>query len=210
VIERAQLDLGEIEGSLRDAVATSRGHFLYESGHHGDLWLDLDGLFIDAQRTRTWVTALAQRLAICQTDFICGPLTGGAFVAQLLAAEIGAGFAFAERRVLAETVRYTVPTSLRAALSGQRILLVDDAVNAGSALLLTLESVLACGSELIGFASLLTLGDAASRLGERYSVPFFALLSLDRAIWLPEECPLCRAGMPLVDYSAPPQKIARF
>ncbi len=40
----------QIERTLLDAVDASRGHFLYESGHHGDLWLDLDALFVDARR----------------------------------------------------------------------------------------------------------------------------------------------------------------
>lgn len=38
----------------------TRGHFCYELGHHGDLWLELDGLFVDARRMQGWATALAQ------------------------------------------------------------------------------------------------------------------------------------------------------
>lgn len=34
----------EIERDLLEAVAAAPGHFVYESGHHGDLRLDLDGL----------------------------------------------------------------------------------------------------------------------------------------------------------------------
>jgi hypothetical protein len=38
--------------SARVASRAERGHFRYESGHHGDLWLDLDGLLADAGRAR--------------------------------------------------------------------------------------------------------------------------------------------------------------
>jgi orotate phosphoribosyltransferase len=124
-----------IAQSLRDAAAVSHGHFRYESGHHGDLWLDLDSLFIDVRRMRDWAAALAQRAATCRPEIVCGALTGGAFVAQYLAAELGAGFVYAERLAAADgTVRYRIPPSLRAALPGRRVLLTDDAVNAGSAL----------------------------------------------------------------------------
>jgi orotate phosphoribosyltransferase len=128
------------------------------------------------------------------------PLTGGAFVAQLLAAEIGAGFIFAERFV-SETgsVRYRIPESLRGALDGRRVLLADDVVNAGSALLATLADLLDCGTELSGFATLLALGEAASQIARQRGVPLFALASLERGMWAPEECPLCRSGAPLVD-----------
>jgi len=131
--------------TLLDAVAASRGHFLYESGHHGDLWLDLDALFVDARRTRGWASALAQRAMACRPEFVCGPLTGGAFFAQALAAEMDAGFAFAER-IVSETgaVQYRVPGSLREVVRGRRVLLVDDAVNAGSAWLSTLVDLEDC------------------------------------------------------------------
>jgi orotate phosphoribosyltransferase len=186
-----------IEQSLRGAVAISPGHFRYESGHHGDLWLDLDSLFMDARRMRDWAVALAQRAASCRPEIVCGPLTGGAFVAQYLAAELGAGFVYAERLAAADgTVRYRIPPSLRAALPARRVLLADDAVNAGSALL---EDLRACGAEPAGFASLLTLGEAAAQIAAQHGAPFVALLSLDRGMWPADACALCAAGVPLID-----------
>jgi orotate phosphoribosyltransferase len=191
----------EIEQDVREAVAARRGHFRYESGHHGDLWLDLDGLFVDARRVHDLASALVEQVGVCRPQIICGPLTGGAFLAQFVAAEIGVGFVFAERLVLeAGAVQYRVPESLRPAVPGKRVLLVDDAVNTGSAVLSTLTDLLACGAELAGFASLLTLGDVASHIAQQYGVPFFKLTSFERGLWLPEECPLWSTGMPLVDH----------
>jgi len=192
--------LDTIASDLLDAVSAARGHFRYESGHHGDLWLDLDGLFVDARRARAWASALAERAAACAPDLVCGPLTGGAFVAQWMAAEIGAGFVYAERTADAHgSARYRVPDTLRGRLRGARVLLVDDAVNAGSALLGTLDDLRACGAEPAGFGSLLALGDAAARIGGQHGVPFFALASLEREMWDAAACPLCAAGTPLVD-----------
>jgi orotate phosphoribosyltransferase len=188
---------------LERAGGATRGHFRYESGHHGDLWLDLERLFIDPQRMGGWVKALAQQAAACRPDVICGPLTGGAFVAQLLAVETGAAFVFAERLVSgAGPVRYRIPEPFRLFLPGKRVLLVDDAVNAGSALLSTLTELRECEIELAGFASLLTLGEAAAQIGERHGVPFYTLASLERKMWTPRACPLCASGAPLVDRAA--------
>src|SRR6185295_13320318 len=86
-----------IEDELLAAVSAARGHFRYESGHHGDLWLDLEALLVDARRVQGWAAELAHRAVGCQPEVVCGPLTGGAFVAQFLAAELGAGFVYAER-----------------------------------------------------------------------------------------------------------------
>lgn len=190
---------------IERVVAARRGHFVYESGHHGDLWLDLDPLFVDARRTRSWAVALAERAAACRPEFVCGPLTGGAFVAQLLAVEIGAGFIFAERSVSAEgSVQYRIPESLRQALAGRRVLLVDDAINAGSALRATLTDLLDCRAEVAGLASLLTLGEAAAHLAQQHNVPLFTLASLERGLWPPEACPLCQAGTPFLDLLSRP------
>jgi orotate phosphoribosyltransferase len=189
------------EHSLLAAVSAARGHFRYESGHHGDLWLDLDTLFTDARRLHGWATALATRAAACGPEVVCGPLAGGALVAQVIAAEMGVDFAFADRLAdPAGPVRYRIPAARRPALRGQRVLLVDDAVNAGSALLSTLADVTVCGARLAGFASLLSLGDAAARIATQTGVPFVALVSLERKIWRPEDCPLCHSGVPLVDH----------
>lgn len=200
-MEKIDLELSEIERAVLDAVAAARGHFVYESGHHGDLWLDLDALFVDARRTRGWASALADRAAAGRPELVCGPLTGGAFVAQSLAAEISAGFVFAERFVSEMgSVQYRIPGSLRGALYGRRVLLVDDVVNAGSALLSTLTDLLNCGAELAGLATLLTLGETASQIAEQHRAPLFTLASLEREMWAAEECPLCRSGAPLIDH----------
>jgi orotate phosphoribosyltransferase len=181
---------------LLAAVAPERGHFRYESGDHGDLWLDLDRLLIDAGRTRALASALAERAVACRPDVVCGPLTGGAFVAQFVAAEIGAGFVFAERIVAGEEVRYRIPGPLRQAVRDRRVLLVDDAVNAGSALLATWRDVLACGAQPAGSACLLALGDAPTRIAAATGAPLHHLLALEHALWSPETCPLCAGGTP--------------
>src|SRR5262245_45026351 len=105
-----------IEQELLAAVSAERGHFRYESGHHGDLWLDLDELLIDARRVRGWAAELAQRVAGCRAEIVCGPMTGGAFVAQFVAAELGVGFVYAERSTMdAGGASYRIASPLRAA-----------------------------------------------------------------------------------------------
>ncbi|MFE0756313.1 phosphoribosyltransferase family protein [Inquilinus sp. NPDC058860] len=188
-----------IERALRQAVAAERGHFRYESGHHGDLWLDLDLLFLDAARMRGWAAALAGRAAGLAAEIVCGPLAGGAFLAQSIAAELGLGFVHAERRVEDGAVRYRLPAPLAAAVAGRRVLVADDAINAGSALGLTLTELLRHGAVPAGVACLLTLGEAAGRIAAVQGVPLLALAALERGMWRPEDCPLCAAGVPLVD-----------
>ena len=185
-----------IQDRLLAGLTAERGHFRYESGHHGDLWLDLDRLLVDAARLRELSVALAKEAAGCRPDVVCGPLTGGAFVAQLVAAELDAGFAFAERIVAGDAVAYRVPEAQRGVLRNRRVLLVDDAVNAGSALLATWRDIRACGAEPAGSACLLALGDAPGRIAAATGAPLHHLLALERALWSPETCPLCATRTP--------------
>ena len=45
--------------SFLKLVSGRRGHFRLESGHHSDLWLDLDPLFADPRAVDPFVTALS-------------------------------------------------------------------------------------------------------------------------------------------------------
>ncbi|KGM30949.1 hypothetical protein P409_30075, partial [Inquilinus limosus MP06] len=156
---------------MRRAVSATRGHFHYESGHHGDLWLDLDLLFLDAARMRGWAAALAGRAAGLGAEIVCGPLTGGAFLAQSMAAELECDFVYAERVLEDGAVQYRIPVPLAATLAGRRVLVADDAINAGAALGLTLAELSRHGALPAGIACLLTLGEAAGRIAAAQDVP---------------------------------------
>src|SRR3954469_19911079 len=106
-----------MQDELLALLAARRGHFRLESGHHGELWLDLDPLFFRPTRLRRFAAALAGRLADHGVEIVCGPLTGGAFVAQLVAAELDAEFSYAERHAPARSdalyaVEYRLPDGL--------------------------------------------------------------------------------------------------
>jgi len=119
-------------------VGARRGHFLLESGHHGDLWLDLESLCLHPERIQPLAERLAQRLAALKVDIICGPLVKGAFVAFLVAAELGRRFCYTERSDRSNgdglfPVGYRLPHPLRGLVQQERVAIVNDVINAGSA-----------------------------------------------------------------------------
>ena len=78
-------------------VPAREGHFRLESGHHGRLWFDLETLFVDPVRLAPFVDALAEKLRAHDVRAVCGPLVGGAFLAQALAVALCTEFWFTER-----------------------------------------------------------------------------------------------------------------
>lgn len=186
-----------MEAALLDLLRVQRGHFQFESGHHGNLWLDLDSLFLRPRLLLPFAQELARRLAPYHIEAVVGPLVGGALVAQTVAAEISTAFAFVERTIDASAVRYRVPAGFRRELAGKRVAIVDDAINAGSATRATHAELVSCGAHPVAIGSLLLLGTAALPFFEQKGLPIERVASLPNNLWEPAHCPLCAAGQPL-------------
>lgn len=187
-----------------DLMAARRGHFLLESGHHGELWLDVDRMFRRPRQLRPLVGELAQLLASHQADVVCGPMTGGAFVAQMVAEELDVDFVYASREPRQNDDRmffvdYRVPTMLHDLVRNRRVVVVNDVINAGSAVRGALTDLARLNARPVAIASLLALGDGASALAAAAGVPLVTLAQIPNQIWDPAKCPLCAAGAPLVD-----------
>jgi orotate phosphoribosyltransferase len=182
---------------LMSLFAARTGHYRYESGHHGSLWLDLDALFLRPARVRPFADELAWRLVPYGPAVVCGPLTGGAFLAQAVAATLGTDFAFAERVASGGPVAYRIPPGVRPALAGRAVAVVDDVINAGSAVRATLADLEECGASVVAVGALLVLGDAAPRALAARHLPLESLAARPNELWEPADCPLCAAGRPL-------------
>jgi orotate phosphoribosyltransferase len=182
-------------------VAARTGHFPLESGHHGELWLDLDAIFWTAAEVEPVVGALAERIAPHRVDVVCGPLVGGALLAQPVAARLGAGFAYTERTSTGSgelySAEYRLPDAFGPRLAGRRIAVVDDVINAGSATRATLRAVEAAGGLPVVLAAMLTLGETPGRFAAEVGLPLEPVATLDNAIWAPVDCPRCAGEEPL-------------
>jgi orotate phosphoribosyltransferase len=190
-----------MEEKLLELLSVRRGHFVLESGHHGNLWLDLDSLFLRPAKLRPFVRELARRLGGHGIEAVVGPLVGGAFVAEMVAAELDVRFAFAERRVEAEGVTYAIPNAFHDHLRARTVAIVDDAINAGSATRATFAALTALGARPAAVGALLILGDTALPFFAAQNLAIESVARLANELWEPAACPLCAAGVPL---SSPP------
>lgn len=149
--------------TLRRLLDARDGHFRFESGHHGRLMLDLDALFADPSALTPFVDALAARLS--GVSAVVGPLVGGALLAFRVAERLGAAFACTELEPAPAgemyAARYRLPASLVPLLAGHRVAVVDDVINAGSAVRATAAAVRAAGGSPVAIAALLRLGETS-------------------------------------------------
>jgi orotate phosphoribosyltransferase len=199
--ERSDFDA---TAELSSLLAARRGHFRFESGHHGSLWLDLEPLFVQPKLVRPFAERLAKQIVEFNVAAVCGPLSGGAFVAEMVAAALDVEFYFTEPFLGADRnalfpIKYRLPDPLRSMVAGKRIAIANDVINAGSAVRGTCEDLQDCGAQVAVVATLAILGDAALEYFADRNVPVTWLEQLPNEIWLPAECPLCAAGAPLDD-----------
>jgi orotate phosphoribosyltransferase len=199
-----------MQEELVSLLSARKGHFQLESGHHGDLWLDLDPLFLRPTHLRRFVVELARRLSVHDIDAVCGPLVGGAFLAQMVAAELDVEFFYAERIVRAPgdaspAVQYRLPSTLRPRVRGKSVAIVDDVINAGSAVRGTIADLQACGARPVAIGALLVLGYSAASFTADRNVALESIASLANELWAPSECSLCASRVPLENVAGLPQ-----
>ena len=193
-----------VQESILKLLRAKSGHFLLESSHHGDLWLDLETLCLRPRLLEPLIKELAKRLATMEIEAVCGPLVEGAFAALMVAGQLDIEFTYSERFSQPTPdglfpVAYRVPTPLRERLRGKRVAIVNDVINAGSAAMGTFTDLQQCGANLVAIGALLVLGTPASEFAARANIALISLATLPNNLWTARACPLCAAGVALED-----------
>jgi orotate phosphoribosyltransferase len=122
----------------------------------------------------------------------------------LVALELGVEFVYSERffRPTQDGLfpaGYRIPEPLRKPIRKKRIAIVNDVINAGSAVRGTFDDLLVCDAAVAVIGSLLVLGTSASEYSFSKNVALECLATLPNNLWTPTECPLCAGGVPLAD-----------
>lgn len=179
-----------------------KGHFRLESGFHGDTWIDLELLFALPKAIEPFAKEIASRLRPHHVEVVCGPLVEGSFVAMMVASRLGLPFTYAERiadDTLGElfAVRYRVPGAQAQVVAGKRVAIVNDVINAGSAVRATMNHLVEIGATVPVVAALAVLGNRAAEFAQENHLALEPLATLPNEIWEPAACPLCQSGVPL-------------
>jgi orotate phosphoribosyltransferase len=190
--------------SFFELTAGRRGHFQLESGYHSELWFDLDSLFAVPQLIDPLVGQLADLIRRYEVAAVCGPLLGGAFLAQLVAGKLDVEFCFTERVMPRDAqglypANYRLPPAFAPRLRGRRVAIVDDVMSAGSALRGTYSELQTHGAVPVVAGALVVLGDTGAAFFAEQKISVEAVIREDYSLWLPSQCPLCASGTVLED-----------
>jgi orotate phosphoribosyltransferase len=165
------------------------------------VWLELDALLLRPAVLRQPVRWIADRLREHTVDAVSGPVEGGAFLAYAVADLLTAAF-LPGYRTPGELAGYHL-RPVPGGIAGWRVGIVDDAVNAGTAVAACAAAVRAQGAAPVAVTSLLALGDASETIPEQLGVPFYPAATLPSRTWPAARCELCAQPIPLSPVSQP-------
>ena len=185
------IEPGTLE-DLQDLGAYLRGHFLLTTKRHSDTFFILARLTEHPQRLKPWVAILQDKMKDIDAHTIVGPAMGGIIPAYALASmRDDARVIFAEK---SETGFMVFRRGFRLE-AGEQVIIIEDAMTTGSSILKVRDAVLEQGAHVSAVATLVN----RSFDGQTpFRIPFFSVVDIPGIeTWLPEECRLCRQGVPL-------------
>jgi orotate phosphoribosyltransferase len=174
---------------FKQTGALLEGHFQLTSGLHSSLYLQCALVLQYPEHADFIGRALAAKFRDDRVDAVVAPAIGGIIVAHETARAIGARALFAEREAGVMTLRRGFRLS-----RGERVLVVEDVVTTGGSTRETIQAVIDADGVVIGAGSIVDRSAGAVDVGVRRQ----ALLSLDVTAYQPEDCPLCKDGVPIV------------
>jgi orotate phosphoribosyltransferase len=179
---------------FRETGAYLQGHFRLTSGLHSGEYLQCALVLRHPAAAEKLGRLLAEELrAIVPStpDLVVSPALGGLIIGHEVARALGTPFLFTERDP--ETRRMLLRRGFTVQ-PGQTAVVVEDVITTGGSTQDVVEVLGQAG------ATVLAAGSIIDRSGGRAEVgaPRVALATLHVAAHYPEDCPLCRQGLPLV------------
>jgi orotate phosphoribosyltransferase len=179
----------EILNLFKETDVLKTGHFLLTSGRHSDKYLQCAALLQHPWAAEKACNTLAKNFKNIKIDTVIGPAIGGIIVSYEMARALNARSIFAERENGKMVLRrgFTLKP-------GEKVLVVEDVITTGGSVKEVIELVKLCGAEVVAVAVI------ANRSGGKadFGIPLYSLLDIEVKSYSPEECPLCKQGLPMV------------
>lgn len=180
----------DVESLFRQAGAVLDGHFLLTSGLHSSLYWEKFRMLERPEYTKKLCAMIADQFKCNDIEVVAGPTTGGIIIAYEVAAQLGVRCIFAEKE---ENGKRAFRRGFKLD-RGERVLVVDDVLTTGKSVREVLEAVNERGGVVAGIGVMVDRSEYDLGLG----YPFYSCLHSVTPAYKPDECPLCRAGVPLV------------
>ena len=181
---------------LKQSGALLEGHFLFSSGRHADLYCQCARLLAYPDRAELALSGVVQTIKAdikagkLKIDSVVGPALGGIIVAYELGRQLGIPAFFTERD---ENGVMTLRRSFGVS-PGENILVSEDVVTTAKSSKESAKVLEDLGARVVAVACLV------DRRMPKAEVPwpFYSACRVEAEHWDPNDCELCKKGIPLV------------
>jgi orotate phosphoribosyltransferase len=166
------------------------GHFRLSSGLHSPEYLQCALVLQYPHHAEHFGQLLAKEFRRLDPAVVASPAIGGLIIGHEVARALGARFIFTERDSAGVM-------TLRRGFSvepGETAIVVEDVITTGGSTKEVVELLKRAGARVIGAGSIIDRSGGAADVG----VARVALATLQVTAFPEAECPLCRAGQPVV------------
>ena len=187
--EREVLEIFQKSGALLS------GHFRLSSGLHSSEYLQCALVLQYPDLAENLCRELASRLELrgSKIDAVVSPAIGGIIVGQEVAKVLGGRAIFCEREEDKMKLRRGFKIEKK-----EKVVIVEDVITTGSSVKEIIKIVQGIGGKVEGIGVIVdrskpSLSDELATL----NLPLNSLLRIDIETYSPEECPICKKGIPL-------------
>lgn len=174
---------------MKESEAFLEGHFLLTSGKHSSGYCQCAKLLRYPDKAAEVLSAVTDRVKDLGITKVCGPAIGGIIVSYELARQLHVESIFTERADGEMQLRRGFEVN-----DGDRILIAEDVITTGKSTMETVRVLERFGAKVIG------LGCIVDRRPDScpFDLPVYSALKLQLPVYDPADCPLCKAGVPVV------------
>lgn len=178
---------------FKSKQALLEGHFILSSGLHSDRYMQSALLLQHPDISEEMGQQIAAQFP-GKIDTVVSPAIGGLIIGQEVARAKKCRAIFSEKDDQGKPV-------LRRGFElsqGEKVLVVEDVITTGLSTGEVIGLVQNSGAELVGVGSVVNRSGGENKNLAKFGKPVFSILNLKVESWKPEECVLCKKGIPAV------------
>ena len=177
----------EVLSLLEEAQGVLHGHFCLTSGLHSNIYFQCAKLYQYPDITGKLGKMLAEKLADIEFDTIVAPAIGAVIIGYETAKNAKKRNLFVERKDGVMQLRrgYTLK-------KGERVVIIEDVITTARTIKETMEAIKEFEPEVVA------VGCIVDRTKGLTGFNIKSLMQIDPVVYEPDNCPLCKEGIPLV------------
>ena len=189
--------LSELE---RIGAIVRNSHLIYASGQHGTTYINKDAIYPYTDLTTLMCEEMARRYESDPVEVVVAPAIGAVILSTWVAHFLSQKKKKSVFAVYAEKSGdgFVFNRGYGQFVAERNCLLVEDIVNTGGSILKVIHATRKIKGTVLGVAAICNRGGVSAEDLDR--VPKFESLlkfSLTNEVWAPENCPLCKKGIPI-------------